>query len=130
MASFQRHLFLCINERVEGHPRGCCHSKDGVEVAAAFKKAIHDRGLKRVLRANKAGCLDQCARGVAAVVYPEGVWYGGITVEDVDEIIDSHLIGGRPVERLRLAERELTGRDITIDAAVAQAAQEPKASSE
>ena len=110
MAKFQRHLFICINDRGEGHPRGCCSSKGGQEVAAAFKQRLHERGLKRVVRANKAGCLDQCARGVSLVVYPEAVWYGGVTLEDVDEIIEEHIVGGRPVERLVLADDQLTGR--------------------
>ena len=54
------------------------------------------------MRANAAGCLDQCARGVTVVVYPEQVWYGGVKVDDVREIIDEHLFGGVPVERLRM----------------------------
>lgn len=111
MAKFQRHIFICINERDAEHPRGCCAARGGHDVAAAFKKRLFDRGLKRIVRPNKAGCLDQCAHGVAIVVYPEGVWYGGVTVDDVDEIIDEHIIGGRPVERLRLADDQLTGRE-------------------
>ena len=68
----------------------------------AFKKLLHERGLKGRIRANAAGCLDQCSRGTAVVVYPEQVWYGGVTAGDVPEIIDQHLIGGVPVERLRM----------------------------
>jgi len=109
MAKFQRHVFICINDRGPGHPRGCCASKGAAEVAAALKSRLHEHGLKRVVRANKAGCLDQCARGVTLVVYPEAVWYGGVTVDDVDEIIERHLLGGEPVERLRIPDEELTG---------------------
>lgn len=110
MAKFQRHLFVCINERAAGDPKGCCGSKGGLAVAEALKRAAYERGLKRVVRVNKAGCLDQCARGVTCVVYPEAVWYGGVRLEDVDEIVESHLIGGRPVERLVIPEDKLTGR--------------------
>ena len=110
MAEFARHVFICINERPAGDPRGCCGSKGGADVAGAFKRKLYERGLKRIVRPNKAGCLDQCARGVTAVVYPEGVWYGALTVEDVDEIIDSHIVGGRPVERLRIPPAYLPGR--------------------
>ena len=67
-----------------------------------FKRLLHDRGVKGRMRANAAGCLDQCARGVTVVVYPEQVWYGGVSVGDVGEIIDHHLFGGVPVERLRM----------------------------
>lgn len=111
MAEFAKHVFICINEREASDPRGCCAAAGGQEVAAAFKKKLYERGLKRIVRPNKAGCLDQCAHGVTLVVYPEGVWYGGVTVDDVDEIIDKHIIGDEPVARLVLPARRLTGKD-------------------
>ena len=55
------------------------------------------------IRINKAGCLDRCADGPVAVIYPEGIWYTFVDTEDIEEIIQSHLIQGRPVERLQLA---------------------------
>ncbi|MHB1022232.1 MAG: (2Fe-2S) ferredoxin domain-containing protein [Acidobacteriaceae bacterium] len=70
----------------------------------AFKDAVAAAGLKATVRANKAGCLDQCEHGPAVVVYPEAVWYGFVTLEDVNEIVRKHLVEGRPVERLRLPE--------------------------
>ena len=109
MARFTRHLFVCTNERGPDDPRGCCKAKGSEEVLSAFRARLHARGLKRVVRANKAGCLDQCANGVTVVVYPEGVWYGHVTVEDVDEIVESHIAGGKPVERLVLSPDQLTG---------------------
>ena len=118
MAGFERHLFICVNERSEDDPRGCCLSRGSKELAAAFKKKLYARGLKRVVRANKSGCLDQCGHGAAIVVYPEGVWYGRVTEDDVDEIIESHIIGGVPVERLVIPADKLTGREVTIRAAV------------
>ncbi len=110
MAKFQRHLFVCINDRGPGHPKGSCAQRGSVEVAAAFKTAAYERGLKRIVRVNKAGCLDQCARGVTCVVYPEAVWYGGVTLDDVEEIVERHLIGGEPVERLVIPPEKLTGK--------------------
>ena len=109
MPNFQRHVFLCINERPADSPKGCCASKGGAEVASELKRRLYERGLKRIVRPNKAYCLDQCARGVAMVVYPEGVWYGGVTVDDLDEIIEEHIIGGRVVNRLAIPQRGLTG---------------------
>jgi len=111
MAAFRRHVFICTNERSAEDPRGCCVSRGGREVAAAFKTKLYERGLKRIVRPNKAGCLDQCAQGVSVVVYPDGVWYGGVSVDDVDEIIEQHIVGGRPVERLVVPDAELTGRE-------------------
>ena len=69
-----------------------------------FKQKLAERGLKATVRANKSGCLDQCEHGPNLVVYPDGAWYGHVTAADVDEIIDSHIIGGRPVERLVLPD--------------------------
>lgn len=109
MALFDKHVFVCINLREAGDARGCCAERGGNEVAAALKKKLHERGLKRIMRANKSGCLDQCARGVVLVVYPDQVWYGGVTVDDLDEIIEKHLLGDEPVERLRIPEDQLTG---------------------
>jgi len=126
MAVFQRHVFVCINHRDPGDPKGCCAAKGGADVAAALKTKLYARGLKRIVRANKAYCLDQCAKGVTLVVYPEAVWYGGVRVEDVEEIIESHIVGGRPVERLRIPAEGLTGigPEVKTIAEAARAAQE------
>ncbi|MHA7632145.1 (2Fe-2S) ferredoxin domain-containing protein [Corallococcus sp. M7] len=97
---FERHVFVCTNRRPDGHPKGCCATKGGEEVKAAFKEELDKRGLKRSMRANAAGCVDTCAFGVSVVVYPEGTWYGGVKVEDVPTIVEEHLVQGRPVERL------------------------------
>ena len=99
---FDRHVFVCTNRRPPGDPKGCCAEKGAEEVRDAFKRLLHDKGLKGRIRANAAGCLDQCARGVTVVVYPEQVWYGGVKAADVPEIVEQHLIGGVPVERLRM----------------------------
>lgn len=69
-----------------------------------FKQKLDALGLKGRVRANKSGCLDQCEHGPTVVVYPEQVWYGFVKVSDVDQIVKEHIVGGRPVERLRLAE--------------------------
>lgn len=110
MAQFTRHVFICVNERSADDERGCCLARGSAEVAEAFKEKLYDRGLKRIVRPNRAMCLDQCAQGVTVVVYPEGVWYGHVTLADVDEIIDEHILAGRPVERLRIPPEQLTGR--------------------
>ncbi len=105
---YERHIFVCVNEREEGHHRGCCKAKGGEEVRAALKERIKSLGLKARCRANAAGCLDACEFGVTAVVYPDGVWYGGVTIDDVEEIVDRHLIKGEPVDRLRIPHRKYT----------------------
>jgi len=110
MAKFQRHVFVCTNERGPDDPRGSCTARGSAEVLEALRAQAHAAGLKRVVRVNKAGCLDQCAHGAALVVYPEAVWYGGVTPEDVGELVQAHLVGGRPVARLVIPDEELTGK--------------------
>jgi (2Fe-2S) ferredoxin len=105
MPSFQRHVFVCVNERPADDPKGCCKAKGGAEVRDKLKAELKARGISKLVRANNAGCLDQCAQGVTVVVYPEQVWYGGVTVDDVTEIVDKHLVGGEPVERLMIANQ-------------------------
>ena len=104
MPHLDRHIFVCTNRRDAGNPKGCCAERGADAVRDEFKRLLHERGLKKSMRANAAGCLDQCARGVTVVVYPEQVWYGGVTVADVAEIVESHLVGGVPVERLRMKD--------------------------
>ncbi|UCE03864.1 MAG: (2Fe-2S) ferredoxin domain-containing protein [Candidatus Latescibacterota bacterium] len=100
MPGYERHIFVCENSRASGHPRGCCADKGASEVRARLKRLVHEHALHGRVRANAAGCLDQCEFGVSIVVYPEGVWYVGVTVADVDEIFRRHVIGGEVVERL------------------------------
>jgi len=102
MPHLERHVFVCTNRRDPGNPKGCCAEKGSEEIRETFKKELHERGLKGRMRANAAGCLDQCAFGPVVVVYPEQVWYRVPTPADAVEIIESHLQGGVPVERLRL----------------------------
>jgi len=98
---YERHVFICLNERPAGNARGDCTRKGSPLVLARFKELVETLKLKPRIRAQKCGCLDTCENGVSVVVYPEAVWYKGVTVADVDEIVHSHLVGGVPVERLR-----------------------------
>lgn len=103
MSYYRYHVFGCQNERPEGHPRGCCKSRGGVDLVAHIKARIKQEGLQKDIRINKAGCLDRCEDGPVLVVYPEEVWYHLDNLGDADRIVDEHLLGGRPVEDLRLS---------------------------
>jgi (2Fe-2S) ferredoxin len=64
-----------------------------------FQQKLAEHGLKGKIRANQSGCLDQCEHCPNVVVYPDAVWHGHVTEADVEEIIESHILGGRPVEQ-------------------------------
>jgi (2Fe-2S) ferredoxin len=99
---YPRHIFFCLNERANGEQ--CC-AHQGAQVGFdRCKMQIKAAGLSGPgqVRVNKAGCLDRCAAGPVAVVYPEAVWYTFVDSSDIDEIVESHLKNGKVVERLRV----------------------------
>lgn len=98
---YKRHVFVCMNERPEGHERGSCARKGAVQLRNYMKARAKEIGLDRI-RINQAGCLDRCELGPTMVIYPEGVWYRCETAEDIDEVLNEHLVNGRRVERLML----------------------------
>ena len=98
----KHHIFVCTNERDPGHPRGCCQAKNAEALIPLFKQELAKAGLQSLVRAQRAGCLDTCEAGPSVVVYPDNVWYGRVTTEDIAEIVQSHLVEGRPVDRLRI----------------------------
>ena len=100
MSRFDCHFFICINRRDPDNPKGCCASKGAEEIAQAIKIDAYGRGLKGKVRVNKAGCLDACESGVSAVMYPQGVYYEQITMDDVPEIVERTLVNGEIIERL------------------------------
>ena len=102
MSYYKHHIFFCLNQRAKGEASCADHdAKAGFDHCKASVKAAGLNGPGGV-RVNKAGCLDRCAGGPVAVVYPEGVWYTYVDASDIDEIVSSHLQNGRVVERLQL----------------------------
>ncbi len=102
MSYYQRHIFFCLNQRDNGEDACAQHgAKDGFDRCKARVKAEGLAGPGGV-RVNKAGCLDRCAGGPVAVVYPEAVWYTYVDQADIDEIVDKHLKHGEVVDRLLL----------------------------
>jgi (2Fe-2S) ferredoxin len=102
MSYYQRHIFFCLNQRDKGE--AACAQQGAQAAFDRCKQRVKAAGLAGPgqVRVNKAGCLDRCAGGPVAVVYPEGTWYQYVDADDIDEIVDSHLKEGRVVERLRL----------------------------
>jgi (2Fe-2S) ferredoxin len=101
MSYYQRHIFFCLNQR-EGENACLQHgAQAGFDHCKSRIKSERLAGPGGI-RVNKAGCLDRCAGGPVAVVYPEAVWYSYVDQNDIDEIVDSHLKNGQVVERLVL----------------------------
>lgn len=97
---FKHHIFFCLNQRADGE--ACCSDK-GAEASFDYMKAqVKKLGLRGEgkVRINRAGCFDRCGEGPLMVVYPEAVWYTFVDNEDIDEVIESHLINGKVVARL------------------------------
>ena len=99
---YEKHIFICNNQRDENAPRVSCGETTGNEIAARFKELIQEHKLRMRVRAQRTSCFAICEKGPIMVVYPEGVFYGGVNLEDVEDIFEQHILNNRPVERLRL----------------------------
>lgn len=104
----EKHIFVCTMSRPAGHPRGSCGEKGCAPVAEKFFLQMQERNLFNRFAVTTAGCIGPCGMGPNVLVYPEGVFYNGVTPDDVDAIIDEHLLGDKPVERL-LAPEDVWG---------------------
>jgi (2Fe-2S) ferredoxin len=101
---FAAHLFVCCNRRAEGHPRGSC-AASGAEALRDYMKMRAKALQLPSIRVNMAGCLDRCELGPCVVIYPEGVWYGINSKDDVDRILEQHMRDGQIVSELQLPPR-------------------------
>ncbi len=101
MSKPQRHVFVCNQQRPPGHPRGSCAAKGASAVLQAFWAELQKRNAYDTVAITYSGCLGPCETGANVLVYPESVLYKAVTASDVQEIFDSHLVGGQPVEQLR-----------------------------
>ena len=107
--AFEKHILICINQRPPKSPKGCC-GDDGLAVRVAFVQELAKRGLINKVRANKTGCLDTCSMGPSVVIYPAGIWYKGVTPDDVPEIVETSIVGDEIVTRLQMSDTEFLAR--------------------
>lgn len=96
----ERHVFVCVQNRPPGHPRGSCSDRSKGELLNEFAGQFEQKGLFGRVGLTSTGCLGPCDMGPNVLVYPEGVMYCGVKTEDVATIVAEHLVGGKPVERL------------------------------
>ncbi|MGY8766957.1 MAG: (2Fe-2S) ferredoxin domain-containing protein [Pirellulales bacterium] len=107
MPKFQQHIFVCSNQRSAGHPRGCCDAAGSDQLRAALKAELKRRDLTPLVRANQAGCLDQCEYGPVLVIYPQAIWYGNVQLADVPRIVEQTIVQGIILEDLRIPDEVL-----------------------
>lgn len=100
MAKPEKHVFVCTQARPPGHPRGSCSERGCAAVGETFWAEMEKRNLFGKIAVTSSGCFGPCNLGPNLLVYPEGVMYCGVSKEDVTEIIEKHLLGNEPVERL------------------------------
>lgn len=98
MVQLKYHVFICTSCRVNGQQKGLCFSKSSVDIVQRFMEAIEDNDLSSEVMVTNTGCFGICDKGPVAVVYPEGVWYGGLTEDSVEKIVEQHLLQGIEVE--------------------------------
>jgi (2Fe-2S) ferredoxin len=95
------HIFVCTNQRAPGEKRSCGEAH-GLSLVAEFKKQLKELKSGVKMRANRSGCLGICDYGPTVAIYPEGVFYVNVQPGDVSEIVQSHIVNGKYVERLLL----------------------------
>ncbi len=95
-----QHVFVCTQNRPQGHPRGSCGSSGCAAVMNEFMNEIQNRNLFEKIALTNTGCLGPCMMGPSVLVYPEGIMYGKVKPSDVKGIIEQHLLGGEPVAKL------------------------------
>ena len=102
MSFYQRHAFICTNQTSDGSP--CCQDHDAMAMVKYAKERLQALGCfgPGKIRLNRSGCMGRCSEGPVMVVYPEGTWYTYVDKDDIEEIIQEHLLNGREVERLKL----------------------------
>lgn len=104
MPAFTHHIFVCGNTRSADHARGSCDPTGKQPLREAFKVAVKNAGCGARVRPNHAGCLDQCEHGPTVVIYPQGIWYGRVRIEDVPRIVEKTILGGEVLDDLMIAD--------------------------
>ena len=104
MGKPKKHVFVCTQSRPEDHPRGSCAAKGSAGILQEFMQQFEKKQLWGRYAVAGSTCLGTCGNGPSVLVYPEGVMYGGVSKDDVAAIIEEHLLGDKPVERLIVPE--------------------------
>ncbi|HET7754522.1 MAG TPA: (2Fe-2S) ferredoxin domain-containing protein [Anaeromyxobacteraceae bacterium] len=120
MEPFRYHVYACQQEKPGSAP--CCSARGSAAVLDALRKELGAQGLANDVQVTTCGSIGLCERGPNMVVYPEGVWYSGVQVADVPEIVREHFKNDRPVARLMNTDAAALKREISENRAKAMAA--------
>lgn len=96
------HAFICTSSRINGQQKGYCFQKESVDIVQAFMEEVENNDLMDDVMITNTGCMGICSQGPIVVVYPEGIWYKEVSLDDVEEIVNSHFMNGKPVKRLEI----------------------------
>ncbi len=96
-----KHIFVCTSSRMTGVAKGFCHTKGAIEIIQRFTEKLEEEDITDVMVSN-TGCFGICEKGPIVAVYPDNVWYGSVSTDDVDEIVESHIMNGKIVEKLEI----------------------------
>ena len=105
---FEKHIFICTNERDENSLRKSCGSCGGLDLRKDLVRMINESGLRGKVRANKSGCLDVCEEGPAMVIYPSGFWYLGVNKKNIHTIFNESILQDKPVKELIASKDQLS----------------------
>ena len=119
MPAFRHHVFVCTNSKPDDDD--CCAARGSEQVLQKFRAEIASRKLREEIHVTPCGSLGTCGHGPNVVVHPDGIWYSGVSVNDVTEVIEQHLLRGKVVERLAWLDHDLLRQTIAENRAKAQA---------
>ncbi len=102
MVTPKYHVFVCTSCRIDGTQKGLCATKQSTDIIKRLMEEIEDRDLSGDVMVNNTGCFGICSRGPVMVVYPEGTWYGNLTPDDIEAIVEGHFENGEPVKELMI----------------------------
>lgn len=100
MEKLQKHILVCTSCRLNGVQAGSCITKHSDEIVSEFLEKLEEQELSEKVMVSNTGCFGICSKGPVVVIYPDNVWYGNVTIEDVEEIVEEHIVNGNVVERL------------------------------
>ncbi len=97
-------ILVCTNERPADGPKPSCAPRGALEVYHRFKDRVKELGIRDRVMVVRTGCLKHCSQGITVAIWPQNLWYRGVTLDDVEQILRESVLERREVERLRMPD--------------------------